>query len=156
VEVLRTLVVGIGHPDRGDDAVGRVVAARLRDRVPKGVRVIETDGEAGKLLDLFGEADDIVIIDAGLSGAKPGTIHRFDPVAAPLPRRMFAMSSHAIGLVESIELARALGTLPRRCRVFAIEAESFALGAGLSPAVSAAVEAACARVLDGLRAAAAA
>ena len=68
---------------------------------------------------------------------------------------MFAMSSHAIGLVESVELARTLGSLPRRCVVYAIEAERFDLGAGLSPAVAAAVDAACARVLDELHAVAA-
>jgi len=150
-----TLVIGIGHPDRGDDAVGRIVAARLRDLAPEGVRIIETDGEAGKLLDLFSDADDVIIVDAGVSGAKPGTIHRLDAAAAPLPRPMFAMSSHAIGLVESIELARTLGTLPRRCIVYAIEAQGFDLGAGLSRPVAEAVDAACTRVLDELRAEAA-
>jgi hydrogenase maturation protease len=151
MDARRTLVIGIGHPDRGDDAAGRMVATRLRDRAPEGVRIVETDGEAGKLLDLFSEADDVIVVDAGLSGARPGTIHRLDAVAAPLPRPMFAMSSHAIGLVESIELARTLGSLPRRCVVYAIEAERFDLGAGLSPAVAAAVDAACARVLDELQ-----
>jgi hydrogenase maturation protease len=151
----RVLVIGIGHPDRGDDAVGRLVAARLRDHAPDGVTILETDGEAGKLLDLFGDADDVIIVDAGLSGARPGTIHRLDAVAASLPRPMFAMSSHAIGLVESIELARALGALPRRCVVYAIEAERFDLGAGLSPPVAAVIELACERVLDELRAEAA-
>ena len=149
--IRRSLVIGIGHPDRGDDAAGRIVAARLRDRTPPGVTVIETDGEAGKLLDLFGEADDVIIIDAGLSGALPGTIHRLDATAAPLPRPMFAMSSHAIGLVESIELARTLGSLPKRCIIFAVEAERFDLGAGLSAAVAAAIETVLARVLDELR-----
>lgn len=146
-----TLVIGIGHPDRGDDAAGRVAAARLRAGNPAGMIIIETDGEAGKLVDLLAEADDVIIVDAGLSGAEPGTIHRFDAVATPLPRPMFAMSSHAIGLVESIELARALGALPRSCAVFAIEAERFDLGAGLSPRVAAAVDAVCARILDEIR-----
>ena len=148
----RVLVIGMGHPDRGDDAVGRVVADRLlRDPSPD-VRVVATDGEAGKLLDLFTEADHVIIVDAGLSGAKPGTIHRLDAVAASLPRPMFAMSSHAIGLVESIELARTLGTLPKRCIVFAIEGERFDLGAGLSPAVGLAVDAVVRKVADELKA----
>ena len=147
-----TLVIGVGHPDRGDDAAGRIVAARLKDIDPAGVRVVETDGEAGKLLDLFDEANHVIIVDAGLSGAKPGTIHRLDAVTASLPRPMFAMSSHAIGLVESIELARALGTLPARCLVIAIEAARFDLGAGLSPAVAGAIERAVEVVLDEVRA----
>ena len=44
------LVVGIGNPDRGDDAVGRLVARALRGRVPADVRVVEQDGEATALL----------------------------------------------------------------------------------------------------------
>ena len=141
------LIVGIGHPDRGDDAVGRVVAARLRERQPPNVMVAETHGEAAALLDLIAGQDDVIIVDAGLSGGEPGSIHRLDAVAAPLPRPMFATSSHAIGLAESIELARALGTLPQRCIVFAIEGRSFNLGGGLSPPVAGAVEEVVERVL---------
>jgi len=135
-----TLVIGIGHLDRGDDAVGRVVADRLRRQEIGGVEVIETDGDAAKLLDLMDGRDDVIIVDAGLSGAEPGAVHRLDATAGPLPLPMFATSSHAIGLSESIELARALGTLPRRCLVIAIEAQRFDLGAGLSPAVAAVVD----------------
>lgn len=148
------LIVGIGHPDRGDDAVGRVVAVRLRERQPPNVVIAETHGEAAALLDLIAGQDDVIIVDAGLSGGKPGSIHRLDTVAAPLPRPMFATSSHAIGLAESIELARTLGTLPRRCIVFAIEGRSFNLGEGLSPPVAGAVEEVVERVLDELRVAA--
>jgi hydrogenase maturation protease len=61
------------------------------------------------------------------------------------------MSSHAIGLLESIELARTLGSLPRRCIIFAVEAERFDLGAGLSGPVAAAIDVVAARVLDELR-----
>ena len=94
----------------------------------------------------------MLIADAGLSGAEPGTIHRIDAANEPLPRPMFAMSSHAIGLVESVELARTLGQLPARCTVFAIEAKSFDLGAGLSADVAAAVEQAADMILAELRA----
>jgi hydrogenase maturation protease len=145
-----TLVIGIGHLDRGDDAVGRIVASRLRARAPADVEIVETDGEAAKLLDLIEGRDRVVIVDACLSGAAPGTIHRLDANAGPLPRPMFAMSSHAIGLVESIELARTLGRLPGRCHVLAVEAARFDLGAGLSPPVVAAVDEAVERVLADL------
>ena len=146
------LVIGIGHRDRGDDAAGRLVAEKLKSVAPAGVRVVETDGEAGKLLDLFAESDSVVIVDAGRSGAAPGTIHRLDAVTAPMPRPMFAMSSHAIGLVESIELARALGSLPARCLVIAIEAQGFDLGSGISPPVAGAIDRAVAIILGGLQA----
>lgn len=141
------LVIGIGNPDRGDDAVGRVVTRRLRQRAPAGVRVIDTDGEAAKLIDLFDGASQVVIVDAALSGAKPGTIRRLDATAGALPKAMFAMSTHAMGLADAVELARALAQLPTRCIVYAIEGAAFELGRPLSPAVAAAVDDVVARVL---------
>jgi hydrogenase maturation protease len=148
----RTLVIGIGHPDRGDDAVGRIFAARLAGRAPEGVTVLDIDGEAARLLDLFDGADDVIVVDAAVSGAKPGTIHRLDAVAGALPPAMFGMSTHAMGLADSIELARALGQLPKRCIVFAVEGSAFELGETLSPLVERAVDDVVLRVLDELRA----
>lgn len=147
----RRLAIGIGHPDRGDDAVGRIVAARLREVAPAGVRVAEIDGDAGRLLDLFTGADEVIVVDAALSGAAPGTLTRLDAIAAPLPPAMFAMSTHAMGLADAIELARTLGQLPSRLIVYAIEAEGFGLGAGLSPTVAAAVDGAVEAIARELR-----
>jgi hydrogenase maturation protease len=141
------LVIGLGHPDRGDDALGTLVADRLSERAPAGVSVLAL-GETAHLLDVIGGADTVVIVDAALSGAPPGTIHRFDAHAAALPQAMFAMSTHAMGLAEAIELARALDLLPDRCIVYAVEGASFDLGRPLSPAVAAAVDDVIARVLD--------
>ena len=135
---MRTRVIGMGHPDRGDDAAGRLVAEKLA--CLPGVEVIETDGEAAKLIDLMEGADAVIIVDAALSGATPGAVTRLDVAVKPVPQPMFAASSHAVGLAESIELARILGRLPRRCIVYAIEAASFTLGAPLSPAVASAVD----------------
>ena len=72
--MIATRIIGIGHLDRGDDALGRVAAGRLKDSLPLGTEVLETDGEAGKLLDLFQGAETVIVIDACVSGAKPGTV----------------------------------------------------------------------------------
>ncbi len=144
-------VIGIGHRDRADDAVGRLLADRLRERAPPGVEVVDTDGEAARLLDLIAGVDHVVIVDAALSGAGPGTIRRFDAVARPLPRTAFAASTHAVGLADAIELARALDQLPAHCIVYAIEGSSFELGQPLSPAVATAIDETIALVLDEVR-----
>jgi len=141
------LIIGLGNPDRGDDAAGRAVAARLKMSVPRDMRVIECGGEATALLARLGEADEVILIDAAISGAAPGTVERFEAHEAPLPAARFGMSTHGFGLAEAIELARALGQLPRRCVVYAIEGRSFALGDPLSPDVEAAVGTVVARIL---------
>jgi hydrogenase maturation protease len=141
------VVIGIGHPDRGDDAVGRLVAARLRARAPVGVAVIEEDGEATRLVDRLGQTEHAILVDAALSGAAAGTIRRFDAAHDPLPEGKPGLSSHGFGLAAAIELARALGRLPARCIVYAIEARSFALGEALSAEVDAAANVVVERVL---------
>ena len=142
------LIIGLGNPDRGDDAAGRAVAARLKARLPRDMRVTESGGEATALLARFCEADEVILIDAAMSGAAPGTVERFEAHQTPLPAARFGMSTHGFGLAEAIELARALGQLPRRCVVYAIEGRSFAIGDPLSPEVEAAVEAVVAHILD--------
>ena len=82
-----------------------------------------------------------MVVDAAASGASPGTVHRFDARAAPLPAAHLRSSTHAFGVADAVELARALGRLPGRLDVYAIEGGDFSLGAGLTPPVAAAVEA---------------
>jgi hydrogenase maturation protease len=141
------LVIGIGHPDRGDDAIGRIVAGRLRRRAPAGMTVLDLDGEATGLLAHLAGADSAILVDAALSAEPPGTIRRFDAAAGPLPPSRSGVSSHGLGPGEAIELARALNCLPRRCIVFAVTGADFAVGASLSAGVAAAIDGLIARVL---------
>ncbi|MCB1496280.1 MAG: hydrogenase maturation protease [Bauldia sp.] len=135
------MIVGIGNPDRGDDAVGRLVARRLRAMVGPGVAVVEHDGEAASLLDRLAGARTAFLIDACVSGAPPGTARRIDlgTDAGILPDLQFGLSTHGFGLAEAIALGRALGSLPPRAIVYAIEAGSFETGGGLTRAVADAV-----------------
>lgn len=131
----RRIVIGIGNPDRGDDAAGRSVVRLLRPLLPDDVAVTEHDGEATSLLAQLDGADAAFLVDACASGGPVGTVYRFDTAAAPLPAGGFGLSTHGFGLSEGIELARALGQLPRCCIVYAIEGGCFETGAALSPQV---------------------
>jgi len=133
------IVLGIGNRDRGDDAAGPAVARLLRSVLPADIEVVEHSGEAGALLGLIEGATEAYLVDACASGAPAGTVQRFDAQSAALPQGMFGLSTHAFGLAEAIELGRALGQLPPRCVIYAIEAGSFEAGASLSPPVAAAV-----------------
>jgi hydrogenase maturation protease len=140
------LVIGIGNPDRGDDAAGRAVARWLNGRLPPDVEIIEHDGEPASLLARLEGVATAYLIDACASGTAIGTVRRFDVRAAPLSQEAFSVSTHGLGLAEAVELARALGQLPDRCIVYAIEGHSFEPGAQLSPAVAAAIIEVCSRV----------
>jgi hydrogenase maturation protease len=137
--VSHTVVIGIGNPLRGDDAAGVAVAERLRPRVPEGVEVVACSQEPSRLIEAWEGADSVVLVDSISSGEPPGTVHRFDAGEEALPARSFRASTHAIGIADTIELARALGRLPRRVRVYGIEAGRYGTGASLTPAVESAV-----------------
>jgi hydrogenase maturation protease len=134
----RRVVVCLGNLDRGDDAAGRKVANMLRETASPGVEIMELGGEATALLEAIDGAAEAILVDACVSGAPPGTILRFDVASAPLPQAGFGGSTHGLGLAVAVELARALGRLPPVCVVYAVEGESFALGAPLSPRIAAA------------------
>ncbi|MCD6069953.1 MAG: hydrogenase maturation protease [Microvirga sp.] len=147
----RRLIVGIGNPDRGDDAIGFEVIRLLCGRLPSGVNVLHHAGEATTILNCLQGADVAFLVDAAVSGAEPGTVRRFDAAGHALPSGLAELSSHGLGLAQALELARALGSMPRRCVVYAVEGHRFEPGTPLSPeALRGAVEVAD-RILDELR-----
>ena len=132
------LLVGVGQADRGDDAGGLEVARRFRSATP--VRVVASDGEPARLVDLLASADRVWLADAVRSGAEPGTIHRVDGRTHPLPRSTPGASTHGLSLADAIGLARALDRLPRTLTVYGIEAGTLAVGAPLTSAVDRSVD----------------
>jgi hydrogenase maturation protease len=132
------IVLGIGNPDRGDDAAGPAVARLLKDTLTD-FEVAEHGGEAAALLGCLDGVAEAYLVDACVSDAAAGTVRRFDAATTPLPRGVFGLSSHSFGLAEAVELGRALGRLPPRCIVYAIEGGGFEAGEPLSPPVQAAV-----------------
>ncbi|HMB27182.1 MAG TPA: hydrogenase maturation protease [Blastocatellia bacterium] len=129
------LIIGIGNEYRGDDAVGLIVARRLKERLADSAIVIEQSGDGAALMETWKGAERVIVIDAMMSGAAPGTIRRIDASARPIPKSCFRCSTHAFGVAETIELARALGNFPQRLVVYGIEGKNFAAGVGLSAEV---------------------
>ncbi len=141
------LVIGVGNELRGDDAAGIAVARRLRDAAKLDVR--EHQREPTTLLDAWQGHDAVVLVDTMCSGAAAGAIRRIDASQAPLPADFRgSTSTHAVGLAETLELARAVGRLPGRVVVYAIEGQQFETGASMSDAVRSGVDELVARVLD--------
>lgn len=135
----RRVLIGLGNDLRGDDAAGLLVARAAREASRGGVDVVEAGGEPIDLLDAWENAEAAVVVDAVVSGAAPGAIQRIDAAAGPLPAPFAAPSTHALGLAEAVELARALGRLPDRLIVFGIEGSNFATGAEPCAAIRSAV-----------------
>jgi hydrogenase maturation protease len=144
------VVIGVGNSLRGDDGVGLAVAAALEARVPPGVAVVPCEQEPSRLLDAWEGAQAAIVVDAATSGDEPGTIRRFDASDAAIPAGVFRSSTHAFGVGDAIELARALGRLPQHVLVYGVEGTQFDAGEPLTAPVEAAVEQVAAAVLSDL------
>ncbi len=150
------LVIGVGHEQRGDDAIGLLVARHLSagDALQRcdDLRIVEHDGDGMDLVLLWEGAERVVLIDAVVSGRRAsGEVERFEAHREPLPTRLFgAHSTHALGVAEAIELARAMETLPSCVVVYGVEAARFETGSAPSARVRACIEGVSGRVLEEL------
>jgi hydrogenase maturation protease len=122
------LVVCIGNPLRGDDAVACIVARQLRERNVPAIRVLEHDGEGTSLIEVWKGEHNVIVIDSMCSHAEPGSIHTFDAAHRLPGKPMFLSSTHAFGLREALQLAQSLFQLPPRLIIYGIEGKSFGIG----------------------------
>jgi len=135
-------VIGVGERYRCDDAVGLVVAERLRASLHRSrIEVMTASGEGSDLMERWRGVDTAIVVDAVASDEEPtGTIHRWDAHEKPLPARIFPQSTHLFSLPQAVELARVLGELPRRLIVYGIVGADFRMGEGLSASVRVAID----------------
>jgi len=122
---MSTVVIGVGNRDRGDDAVGPLLADELADRLSE-VTVIAHEGDLSHLPLLWHGDDDVVVIDAALGdGLHVGEVRLLDP--GDLARRRL-LSTHGVGLADALDLADRLDRRPRSVHVVGIGAGAVELG----------------------------
>jgi len=150
----RAMVIGLGSPDRGDDAVGTAVAERVQGVVGDNIEVL-TREDPTFLVHAWHGRRAVVLVDSMISGAAPGTvtIRHAGTNDDPLPTFAFAAvgrgGSHAFGLAGAVELSRTLGTLPEHVAIVGIESKTFDHGPMSGPVaanIDNAVAAVCAEL----------
>ena len=132
----RTLIVGIGNRYRSDDGFGCAVASELASIVGKDVQCVVHDGEPAALIECWEEKTRVLLVDAVSSGAPAGTLFQFDLVQQALPEAFKLYSTHAFGVPQAVELARALDKLPPEIHFLGVEGACFEAGEGLSDVLS--------------------
>gem|GEM_PF-39576 len=117
-------ILGIGSPILCDDAAGIEVVQRLRaEGLPEGVTA--TVGGTGGicLLDLIEKCEVLLVVDASLIGAEPGTIHELRPQDLERTPPLHLGATHGFDLADVLELLRVQGrNPPRQIHIIAIEA----------------------------------
>ena len=141
---MSTRVIGCGNVHRSDDAAGVLVAERLREL---GVPAEVQPGSAFELVESWHKEDDVILIDAVVTGSPVGSVGVWDGRAPKVPSNP-QVSSHGFGVAEAINLARILQLLPHRLRVYGIEGKNFAIGEAVSPEVLGSVEQVARQIAD--------
>lgn len=105
MKVPATVVVGLGRPHGGDDAVGLAVASRLREH---GIPALHAT-DATALVDVLLVAERAIVVDAVVGGGPPGSLVTLN--AEDLAGRGAAVpvSSHALSVAGAVAIARTLG-----------------------------------------------
>lgn len=144
----KVVVIGCGNLLASDDGIGIHVARGLkRYDLPSEVDIIEAGCPGLDLLRLWESEDKVLIIDAVISGSKPGTVHVFSSNQV-IPREIMPLSSHSFNVVDAIELGKRLGIIPEQLIIIGIELETEkAYREELSPSVERAIPIACEQII---------
>lgn len=124
------LVIGVGTPDRGDDAVGWWVAEQLAEVCETAV----SGGDPASMIELWEHHSDVVVVDATRCERAPGTVTVVDLIDQRLPQGTVA-SGHGSGPLEAVELAESRGALPSSLTMVGIDGCDFEPGHPMSPEV---------------------
>lgn len=144
--------MGIGNPSCGDDAAGPAVVEKINQSNASGVFAEAIHAEPAAIITSMKGRKKVVLVDSIRSNGATGTLHIFDVSKSPLPADLFShFSTHSFGLVDAIELARALGELPPVLFVLGIEGENFETGDSMNPRVSKAIDDATEWILEHVR-----
>ena len=119
------LVLGIGNPSRGDDALGHAFVERLARALPPGVEVLtDFQLQIEHALDLVGRTR-VVFVDASYAEGVS--------LRPAFPRADVAAQTHALSPEAVLEVHRQVVGPPPEAFVLAIGGVSFELGDDLSP-----------------------
>ena len=133
------LVLGVGNVLLGDEGVGVHAVRRMeQEGWPPHVRLLDGGTGGFHLLSLFQDYGRIVLVDATMDGAPPGTVRVLRPrFVSDYPK---TLSAHDIGLKDLVEAAVLLGHVPEVVLiVVSVKTLPEGLHAELSPEVAAAL-----------------
>lgn len=135
-DAARVVVIGVGNPSRGDDALGPRLLERIADAYPALATVCDFQLQVEHALDLRG-ADLAFFIDAAMNLDVPYRLSELE-ARGTVPVFSHALSPQAVlAVYASVE-----GSAPPPSFMLAVRGQDFELGSSLSAVGSAALESA--------------
>ena len=146
---MKTLVLALGNPLRGDDGIGSAVLDYSEETAVFPPHITLIDGGTPGLetaLTLQGH-DRVIVIDAADMGTQPGTWMRFHLSDVSLAKHAHMNGTlHDAGFAEAVALAGALGILPPEIIMYGIQPESMDWDSNLSQSIQKTIPAICQQI----------
>ncbi len=117
----RLRIIGVGSPS-GDDQVGWLTIDALIESglgSDGDVSLDKLDRPGAHLISLLEGSEWVILVDAMSSNTHPGSIRRFDQL--DWPGYSQGLSGHGLGVLDALQLARELGSLPARLDLYGVE-----------------------------------
>jgi len=137
------LVLGVGNPLMGDDALGILAVEMLRARpdLPTGIDLVDGGTEGIGLIPLMASYQCVMVVDAVMMNLPAGTIQRFVWQEARVVKGEHSLSLHQSDLTDALILAETLKCLPPEVVIYGVQPQNTAWDDLLSPAVERALPA---------------
>ncbi|MGX9416899.1 HyaD/HybD family hydrogenase maturation endopeptidase [Vibrio sp. RC27] len=130
------LVLGVGNILLSDESVGVHIVEQLEDTFdfPSGVEVVDGGTAGMELLDYIASRDHVIIIDAVLTGADPGTVVvlKDDDVPALFNNKV---SPHQLGLSDLLGSLKLTDESPNHIYLVGVVPESVEPGLDMTQTV---------------------
>ena len=146
------LVLGLGNVLCADDGLGVAALARLARSYELGPDVRLADGGTLglSLLGLFEDVDDVLLVDAILADAAPGSLVRLEGRDVE-PAARERLSVHQVGVADLLDALRLIDGEPQRLSLIGLVPGRVELGLGCSPAVERALPGLVSALADEIR-----
>lgn len=141
------VILGAGNLLGGDEGVGvhALVALRKGYDFPQTVRWLDSATSTLDLVRELGEADELIVLDAVVTGSEPASLVVLEgaAVSAAFNARLLP---HQVGIADLLATLEILSRLPKRLVLLGVEPAVLGLDLALSPRVAARVPELCAQV----------
>ncbi|MBL8718571.1 MAG: HyaD/HybD family hydrogenase maturation endopeptidase [Myxococcales bacterium] len=145
----RIVVLGVGNLLMADEGLGVRCVERLAGdaRLPQFVRLVDGGTSTHELLEDLEDLDGLVIVDAVVTGAPPGTVVRLEGTEVPFAFS-HKLSPHQHGINDLLATLTLLGRAPRQVVLLGVVPVSLTLSMDLSAEVEALMPGLMTRVTD--------
>ncbi|HML75783.1 MAG TPA: hydrogenase maturation protease [Anaerohalosphaeraceae bacterium] len=126
------LVLGIGNILLRDEGIGvRVIEALQQQQLPAQVELVDGGTAGADLLDILSDRQIVIIVDAAVFDAPPGTLLKFSSNDLLSPQQT-ALSLHDLDIVQTLTMTHLLKCPPAKVIFLGIVPETIEPGLELS------------------------